>query len=209
MTSGGLWLTPRDYARFAYFLLHDGNWKGQQLTNQGWVAYFREQAEYPKICGNVEGTGTSGVTRQVGYKNLYPQYPPDMIRLSGSRLNNAYIFPSQDLVIIRTSRIYPSSIWDEKEDEFIEKLFDVFVSPSTSLILKGSLPGQIIQDPIYPNGLVYNRDANRDGALDPFFLCGAGDPEGFLYRGKRNPDGTRKRDQAEIVTRPKNRIVQK
>lgn len=31
------------------------------------------------------------------------------------------------------------------------------------------------------------------------FLCGAGDPEGFLYRGRRNADGTRDGDQMTII----------
>lgn len=43
------------------------------------------------------------------------------------------------------------------------------------------LPGQIILDPDHPDRLVYNRDADRDGKLDPFFMCGPGGPEGFLY----------------------------
>ncbi len=43
------------------------------------------------------------------------------------------------------------------------------------------LPGQIILDPDHPDRLVYNRDANEDGRLDPFFICGPGGPEGFLY----------------------------
>ena len=51
--------------------------------------------------------------------------------------------------------------------------------------------GQIMIDPDNPSWLVYNRDENGDGRPDPFFLCGPGDPEGFLYRGIRNPDGTR------------------
>jgi hypothetical protein len=27
------------------------------------------------------------------------------------------------------------------------------------------------------------------GMLDPYYMCGPGDPDGFLYRGKRRPDG--------------------
>ncbi|HKJ68812.1 MAG TPA: putative collagen-binding domain-containing protein [bacterium] len=46
---------------------------------------------------------------------------------------------------------------------------------------RGYLPGQIILDPDHPDRLVYNRDANNDGELDPFFMCGPGGPEGFLY----------------------------
>jgi hypothetical protein len=54
-----------------------------------------------------------------------------------------------------------------------------------------ALPGQVIVDPDNPEWLVYNRDLNKDGKLDPCHICGPGDPEGFLYLGKRNADGTR------------------
>ncbi len=61
------------------------------------------------------------------------------------------------------------------------------------------LQGQVMVDPQHPAWLVYNRDANGDGLPDPFFMCGPGDPEGFLYRGTRNPDGTRNGDQSELI----------
>ena len=47
-------------------------------------------------------------------------------------------------------------------------------------------------DPSRPAWLYY-----RDGR--PFFLCGPGDPEDFLYRGTRNPDGTRDGDQQALI----------
>ncbi len=37
----------------------------------------------------------------------------------------------------------------------------------------------------------------KDGA--PFYFCGPGDPENFLHRGTRNPDGTRNGDQDAIL----------
>lgn len=46
---------------------------------------------------------------------------------------------------------------------------------------KNYLPGQIIVSPESPSWLVYNKDDNGDGKLDPFFMCGPGGPEGFLY----------------------------
>lgn len=48
-------------------------------------------------------------------------------------------------------------------------------------LVSGRLPGQIIVDPANPAKLVYNKDDNEDGRLDPFFMCGPGGPEGFLY----------------------------
>lgn len=65
------------------------------------------------------------------------------------------------------------------------------------------LPGQIIHDPHNPSRMVYNRDNDGNSRLDPFFLCGPGDPEGFLYRGKRNPDGTRSGDQLQLIKKLK------
>ncbi|MCL7488834.1 MAG: hypothetical protein M8357_11760 [Desulfobulbaceae bacterium] len=54
-------------------------------------------------------------------------------------------------------------------------------------------------DPENNSWLVYNRDADNDGRLDPVFVCGPGDPEDFLYRGTCNPDGTRSGDQQSII----------
>lgn len=63
----------------------------------------------------------------------------------------------------------------------------------TSLLRGASpLPGQIIVDPQNASHLVYNRDADGDGRLDPCYLIGPGDPEGFLFLGERQPDGTRR-----------------
>jgi len=58
------------------------------------------------------------------------------------------------------------------------------------------LPGQIIVNPKNPAWLVrYDPKGNHK----PFFLCGPGDPEGFLYRGKRRADGTRDGDQRKLI----------
>jgi len=56
------------------------------------------------------------------------------------------------------------------------------------------LPGQVIVDPDHPQWLKYNEGG-------PFFMCGPGDPEGFLYRGSRNPDGTRNGDQMMLINK--------
>lgn len=63
-------------------------------------------------------------------------------------------------------------------------------NPTTSF--SAPLEGQIIVDPNNPAWLKYNGGG-------PFFMCGPGDPEGFLYRGSRNPDGTRNGDQMELI----------
>jgi hypothetical protein len=55
------------------------------------------------------------------------------------------------------------------------------------------LAGQIMVDPENPRWLV------RSGSQLPVFICGPGDPEGFLYRGALQPDGTRSGDQDALI----------
>ncbi|KPK51015.1 MAG: hypothetical protein AMK72_00640 [Planctomycetes bacterium SM23_25] len=62
------------------------------------------------------------------------------------------------------------------------------------------LPGQIIVDPANPAWLVRY---SADGKHKPFFMCGPGDPEGFLHRGKLNADGTRDGDQMQLIDKLK------
>jgi hypothetical protein len=79
------------------------------------------------------------------------------------------------------------------------KAFLLFLSlaiPGAALLLPGvraePLPGQIVIDPEHPQWL------KRHGG-GHVFICGPGDPEGFLYRGTRRPDGTRDGDQAALI----------
>jgi hypothetical protein len=62
------------------------------------------------------------------------------------------------------------------------------------------MPGQIIVDPAHPAWLARYCP---DGRYQPFFMCGPGDPEGFLYRGARKPDGTRDGDQLQLIDKLK------
>ncbi|TET37104.1 MAG: hypothetical protein E3J72_06610 [Planctomycetota bacterium] len=67
----------------------------------------------------------------------------------------------------------------------------------------GGLVGMVMVDPDSARWLVYNKDDNGDGKPDPFYMCGPGDPEGFLYRGTRNADGTRSGDQMTLINKMK------
>lgn len=95
------------------------------------------------------------------------------------------------------------STWDEAirgNSGFVNQLGEVIGEAGAGekiiykilpLKMKRPLPGQLIPDPYNKSFVVYNRDHDRDGNLDAYFLCGPGDPEGFLYQGARNADGTR------------------
>jgi CubicO group peptidase (beta-lactamase class C family) len=109
-SAGGLRMTPRDYARFAYLLIRDGRWKTSQIVPPMWIQRFRTSSRYPNIRSNVDGV-------------FGDQYPKDMFRIAGSGLNWAFIVPSLDLIALRTGRADNRS-WNKVEKEFLKKLFD-------------------------------------------------------------------------------------
>jgi len=66
---------------------------------------------------------------------------------------------------------------------------------------RGREPGasrkRITVHPNHPQWL--SQVSSHTGQRQPFFLCGPGDPEDFLYRGSLNADGTRTGDQMALI----------
>jgi len=84
-----------------------------------------------------------------------------------------------------------------------ERVFYVTLAlrPSTAPAAKtrphaGPMPGQIVVHPTNPRWFVRY---DSKGHHKRFFMCGPGDPEDFLYRGKRRLDGTRDGDQMRLI----------
>jgi len=75
----------------------------------------------------------------------------------------------------------------EAENHALGMLADAVLGPEPE-------PGQVVVDPEHPAWLC------RQGE-GPLYMCGPGDPEGFLYRGRLNPDGTRDGDQANLIAK--------
>ena len=108
-SAGGLRMTPRDYARFAYLLLNDGRWAETEIVPSDWVQRFRNSSAYPNLRSNMDGI-------------FGKQCPNDMFRIAGSGLNWAFIVPSMDLIALRTGRANNTE-WEEVEREFLNRLF--------------------------------------------------------------------------------------
>jgi hypothetical protein len=172
-------MNPRDYARFAYFLLRDGNWGGEQLVPASWIQRFRLSSRYPNIRSNVDG--------------FFGRYPKSMFRIAGSGLNWAFMVPEFDLIVLRTGRS-SNRLWGDVEQVFLEKLFAALEPTQSELALPEPGRHEIVPDPSRPSWL--HRRKGR-----PFFMAGAGDPEDFLFRGELNPDGTRNGDQMELISK--------
>jgi len=64
----------------------------------------------------------------------------------------------------------------------------------SATLLSAQMSGQIVVDYRDPSWFRYHEGGS-------FFLCAPGNPEGFLYRGTINPNGTRNGDQVGLLTK--------
>ena len=213
---GRLAVSPRDFARFGWLYLNEGNWNGRQLILRAHAkqavtqplpgVFPRSEAGAADMIEGQRSIGSrripdnqcdhggsyswlwwvNGVNREG--KRRWPDAPTDTFAALGhGDMRGMAVLPSLDLVI---------SWNDTKIGE--KPLNEVF-----RLLMGGAADApaldQVMPDPENAAWLVRNSDANGDGRLDPFLMCGPGDPEGFLYRGTRNADGTRNGDQEAII----------
>ncbi len=217
----GLRTTPRDFARIGWLWLNKGEWNGTPLLPRHYFdRYMRPQVSYhiPRTLGGAHdylrthffGGGTDqtpygpgiygfnwwfNVPVGPGRPLTWPDAPTDTFQANGHWDRKILVgIPSLGMVAVARGK------WGDFElgaanaamNQHLKLLVQAVSDP-------GPLPGQIVVDPRSPRWLVYNRDADEDGRLDPFFLAGPGDPEDFLYRGRRRANGTRDGDQMRLI----------
>jgi hypothetical protein len=110
-TGGGLSMTARNYARFAYLLMKKGRWQNKQLVDPEWINRAFTSPNYQNLRSNVDGY-------------LSEQYPPDLMRIYGSGGNFAYIIPSMDIIALHTGRC-SNSLAELLQRKFLVKMLDV------------------------------------------------------------------------------------
>jgi len=191
--------------------MHHGNWKGKQLLSPGFTflassnplsnSIPRTTGKLAEMIAGQRSVGSrivpdnqgdhngsyswlwwmNGVDRN-GLRN-WPDAPLDTYGALGHGGNEAMlIIPSLDMIISWNG----SGIGNVAGQNQAMKLL------TNSILHLDSAKNQIVAD--NTNKLWLTR---RDKT--PFFLCGPGDPEDFLYRGKLNPDGTRDGDQLRLI----------
>lgn len=87
------WATPRDWAKFGLLYLHRGNWNGEQLFDASWVDYVKTPTP--------SSDGWYGAQFWLNAGNRFPDVPKTMFAANGYQGQNVYIFPENDLVIVR------------------------------------------------------------------------------------------------------------
>ena len=90
---GGLDMTPRDMAKFGYLYLNNGRWENKQLVPAAWAAHSAPASKSPF---------------GYGYQFWNIPYAPfgDAYGANGAAGQRIYVYPSQDLVIVRTGNVF-------------------------------------------------------------------------------------------------------
>jgi len=94
-TDGGLYLYPRDFAKFGYLMLNNGTWDDQQLFAQDWV----ENATDVYIS-----TGWTDSYARFGYQWwIWPSQ--GLYSAHGHYEQALYVVPEEDMVIVFTGNV--------------------------------------------------------------------------------------------------------
>ena len=108
---GGLWLRPRDMAKFGYLYLHDGNWEGEQIIPAAFVAdsvsthsYFDQSSGY-------------------GYQSWWTLPEAGVYYAAGLNGQKIYVVPDLDLVVVFTAYLP-----DGTDDVQTPMLFDYIMA---------------------------------------------------------------------------------
>ena len=212
---GRMAISPRDFARFGLLYLRKGKWKDKQLVSYE-HATMAVTSPLPNSIPRTAGQKAQMIPgqRSIGSKRIpdnqcdhlgsyswlwwtngvardgtrhWPDVPVDTYGCFGhGGVRAMVVMPGLSLIISwNDTKIQGSKM----ENHTLKLLKD-------SVILSGPQSGQIVVDSEHPQWL------KRKGG-GPFFMCGPGDPEDFLYRGKLKPDGTRDGDQMELIEKMK------
>lgn len=87
------WATPRDWGKFGLLYLHKGNWNGEQLFAPEWTDYVATPTP--------TSDGTYGAQFWLNAEGKYKDLPKNMFYADGFQGQFVFIFPDQDLVVVR------------------------------------------------------------------------------------------------------------
>lgn len=204
---GRLGISCRDFARFGLLYLRDGRWRQKQLLDKDLARFaprWPVSIEVPRTKGEkaemIEGQrsiggGNNQCDHNGNYSNAWwingigrdgqrnwPDVPDDVFGCFGhGDIRAVVVMPSLDIVVS----------WNGTKTEGHEK-----VNKALKFVVDAADTGRAIA------AKPQNRRWFYRGNGRAMFMCGPGDPEGFLYRGKMREDGTRDGDQMKLIEKP-------
>jgi CubicO group peptidase (beta-lactamase class C family) len=113
---GGLYLKPRDMARFGYLYLNEGNWNGTQVVSSEWVNVSTKMYH------------DTGSWYHYGYTWWgIPGY--DFYVATGHYEQKIYVLPEEDIVVVLTGDIQDED-WHPSDYFVIEYVIPSFTGPA-------------------------------------------------------------------------------
>ena len=130
----GLYLTPRELAKYGYLYLKKGNWNGQQVLPAQWVEESTREQAY---IGPDDYVG--GLDRRFGYFwSIFPELKYyGYLGMAGQEL---FVLPEKDMVIVFTGALQVG-----KEAALLDLVNDYIV------------PAVLSEDPLPPNTQAFSR----------------------------------------------------
>ncbi len=105
---GGLWISTRDKARFAYLFLRKGKWKDRQIISENWIRAATTPTRVAGDYGYLWWLNTA--------QKQYPSLPATSFAALGYGSNTIWIDPDHDLIVVwRWHR-------DKSSDEFFKRI---------------------------------------------------------------------------------------
>ena len=213
--AGRLAISPRDFARFGLLYLRQGRWKGKQLISPE-MARMAVGNPVPNAiprAGNKAAEMIPG-QRSIGSRRIpdnqtdhmgsyswlwwingidgagqrhWPDVPANAFGCFGHGGKRAVVMiPELDLIVS----------WNNTRIEGRDMENQALKLAQAAVVGRDPGAGRVAVDPAcaqWPSG----------GIGKTLFMCGPGDPEGFLYRGTLNGDGSRAGDQMALIEKLK------
>lgn len=113
IASSYLWATPRDWAKFGWALLNDGQWQGQQIFAPGWLAAASQPAQQANGKRSPYGAhiwqthDSSQLSCASG-----AELPADGLLLTGHWGQAMGVFPAHQTVVLRLGLTTDPAQWD-------------------------------------------------------------------------------------------------
>jgi CubicO group peptidase (beta-lactamase class C family) len=98
--SSYLWATPRDWAAIGQFALQNGEWNGEQLLPEDWMARSLTVVDVDETDDPGYGMGWRVNVLPDGSLR-WPDLPEDTYYASGHDGQKVIVVPSEDLVVVR------------------------------------------------------------------------------------------------------------